>query len=53
MLGIMFHPPKPEAENGTEEEEKPPAEGDAPIKKTAMNINETQPDAEMIAFPEG
>ena len=28
-------------------------EGDAPVKKTAQNVNETQAEADFLAYPEG
>ena len=28
-------------------------EGDAPVKKTAANVNETQAEADFLAYPEG
>ena len=27
--------------------------GDAPVKKTAANVNETQAEADFLAYPEG
>jgi len=57
MLGQMFVTAKPEPEKteNEEESEKPAEENEAPVivKKTAANINETQPDVEFIAFPDG
>merc|ERR1711971_806410 len=57
MLGQMFKPkiPEPEKTENEAESEKPADENEAPaiVKKTAANINETQPDSEFIAFPEG
>ena len=58
ILGQMFAPAKAEpeqkeGENNEEESEKPAEESEPPLKKTAANVNETQPDAEFIIFPEG
>ena len=65
MLGTMFvteiteqkeeaseatDPPETPADSNEENGENP---AQAIVKKTANNINDTQPDAEIIAFPEG